>query len=391
LSLPIRTLSKAVREEGIDGWLFYGFKHRDPLADELLSIPAAQVNSRRWFYLVRTQPKDNVRICHTIENHALDSLPGSLKTYSSIKELKYLLQEFSGKRLAVQYSLNLPIFSYLDLGTAELLRECGAFLLSSGNLIQKVKGVLTSEGIASHLRAASHLREIVELCAQKISNTVLLGKTLYEGDVQSWILAEFAERKLVTDHPPIVACGHHSADPHYSPEGRGDLIIGNRVLQLDLWAKEGVKDQSIYADISWVFYTGAVIPEAVAKVFDAVTCARDAVIQFLNRELPERTISGSEADQVSRRVLIEKGFKDFIRHRTGHGIDSLPHGYGVNLDSIEFPDTRPFMQGSCFSVEPGLYLKDFGMRTEINIYIDNKHAVVTGGPIQTEIRTLGMA
>ena len=113
--------------------------------------------------------------------------------------------------------------------------------------------------------------------------------------------------------------------------------------------------------------------------------ARDELIAFLNRELPGRRVTGEEADRISRECIHRHGYGDYIIHRTGHGIDTLPHGYGVNLDSIEFPDSRPFMEGSCFSVEPGIYLDSFGMRTEINAYIRENRALISGGKIQREI------
>ena len=305
-----------------------------------------------------------------------------------MSELNRLLLLFSGLSLAAQVSPELPVFSFLDCGTAELLKKAGIRMVPSGNLIQRIKGVLDPQGIKSHERSAAHLYEIVETCRRGISAALASGKPLYEGTVQGWILDEFEKRGLETNHSPIVASGVRSADPHYAVEGDGFLIATDQVLQLDLWAREK-GPQGIYADISWVFYTGSQVPPQVAGVFEAVRGARDGVVDFLNRELPQRTVAGSEADTVGRDSIIESGFEKGLRHRTGHGIDSEVHGYGVNLDAVEFPDSRPFLEGSCFSVEPGVYLEDFGMRTEINVYITENQARISGGPVQQEIVALG--
>lgn len=387
MNRQLDTLTRAVRREKVDGWLFYGFHHRDPLCDELLGLPTERVVSRRWFYLLPGESVNAVKICHAIEAGALSELPGHLRLYSSQEELKRELRRFTGLRLAVQYSPDLPVFSYLDHGAALMLKECGIELVPSGNLIQQVKGVLSAEDIASHCRAADHLYEIVELCGRMMSTTLRQGRELYEGDVQRLILEEFGERGLETDHPPIVAAGARSADPHYAPQGRGDLIEENRIIQLDLWAREARRagHEGIYADISWVFFSGARIPVEAERVFRTVAEARDELLGFLNRELPLRTVTGYETDRVSRRIIEERGYGEFLIHRTGHGIDTLPHGYGVNLDSVEFPDHRPFMEGSCFSIEPGIYLNEFGMRSEINAYIRDNRAIISGGEIQTAI------
>ena len=384
----ITALGEAVRREGFDGWLFFGFQHRDPLAEELLQLSSTRVNTRRWFYLLAPELEQSIKICHQIESAALDSLPGSRILYSSQDELLSILGQFNGRRLAVQYSPELPIFSYLDHGTAKLLTDAGIELYSSGNLIQAVKGVLDSDGIASHCRAADHLDEIVTLVVERLRRNWGRRKTsLYEGEVQGWILEEFSRRRLVCDHPPIVASGQRSSDPHYAPLDHGFEIMPEEILQLDLWAKEE-GPAGIYADISRVFYTGAVVPDNVQANFTVLSRARDGVLQFLNNELPNRKVFGYEADAVCRKILGEAELGRYIRHRTGHGIDTLPHGYGVNLDSVEFPDARPFMEGSCFSIEPGLYLEDYGIRTEINAYIRSARAVVSGGTPQNEIVTL---
>jgi Xaa-Pro dipeptidase len=387
LKSSISKLCKAVAAEEIDGWLFYGFQHRDPLAEEILGLSREKVNTRRWFYIVFSDPEKNIKISHRVEAGYLSSLPGKEFMYSSLAELKHILLRFTGLRLAAQYSPELSIFSFLDHGTALLLKEVGIELSSSGSLIQTVKGVLDSDGTASHERSAVHLYEILAVCRDRLSEAFSAMKQYREGDVQEWIMAEFEKRRLITNHPPIVAAGINSRDPHYIPENGGAVIDRNMPLQLDLWAREKTPE-AVYADISWVLFTGTKVPDKIVSVFSALQKARDGVIEFLCREYPRRRVSGVEADQIARAVLIESGYERGIRHRTGHGIDTEAHGYGVNLDSIEFPDTRFFMEGSCFSIEPGLYLEEFGLRTEINVYIKDGTIRVSGGPVQQEITSL---
>lgn len=384
MNKQLESLTRAVRQTDVDGWLFYGFQHRDPLCDEFLSLDPEQVTTRRWFYLLPEHAANAVKLCHAIEAGALGSLPGTLRIYSSRAELTAELGRFKGLRLAAQFSQDLPVFSYLDHGTALMLTECGIELVPSGNLIQQVKGVLDEKGIASHRRAADHLYDIVATSHRMMRSRIASGAELYEGEVQELILNEFKKRGLTTDHPPIVAAGPHSADPHYAPRGKGSRIEADQIIQLDLWAREAGAD-GIYADISWVFFSGKTVPHEAAGVFSAVSGARDSLIAFLNQELPLRRVEGHEADRLCREYIRNQGYGDYLIHRTGHGIDSLPHGYGVNLDSIEFPDPRPFLEGSCFSVEPGIYLKEFGMRTEINAYISGNQALISGGVIQEEI------
>jgi Xaa-Pro aminopeptidase len=387
LTDTIARLCKAVDAEDVDGWLFYGFQHRDPLAEDLLGLSNAAVNTRRWFYILFSDPARCIKITHAVEKNYLSVLPGKEYVYSSLSELRELFKNYDGLYLAAQFSPELPIFSFLDYGTALLLKEAGISISSSGTLIQKVKGILNADGIASHERSAGHLYEIVNICRERLSSALANGIACREGDVQEWILDEFDKRGLIFNHPPIVAAGPNSRDPHYTPENGGALIGKDTPVQLDLWAKEKAPG-AVYADISWVLYTGKNVPEELSSVFSTIIKARDGVVDFLQKELPRRRVSGTEADTIARKVLVESGYQRGIRHRTGHGIDTEAHGYGVNLDSVEFPDTRPFLDGSCFSVEPGLYLEKFGMRTEINVYIMDAIPVISGGPVQQKVTAL---
>lgn len=387
--IDLEAARKAIREEGLDGWLFTTHHHRDELADRLLRIDRRAVNTRPWYYLIPAEGEP-VKILHGIEAHILDHLPGTPRYYSSGSELDALLRSTGSGRIAVQFSRNLPIISYLDHGTALRLEELGFTLVSSASLIQRTTGLLSDAGIASHERAAGHLYAIVTIAWKRLQEAARAGTlaSLSEGDVQQWILKEFEVRSLETDAPPIVAAGAHSSDPHYSPTGKGKRLDPGEVLQLDLWAKES-GGSGVYADISWVGVLSDTVPPEVEHAFEAVRSARDEAVRFIETGLSlDRPVMGKEVDLAARAQLAAAGYEAFLRHRTGHGIDTEPHGSGVNLDGVEFPDDRLLLEGSCFSVEPGVYLTEFGLRTEINVYIRNRNAVISGGPPQQSLLRL---
>ena len=386
-------IQKAIAGEKLDGWLFFNFLHRDPLSDRVLDLDETTMNSRPWYYLVPAEGEP-LRLCNAVEPDSLSSLPGKLVIYSGRQQLEAVLKSFiaaSGNRWGAQFSKELTTVSTLDYGTAMMLEDCGINLSSSAGLIQRLNGLIDEAGMDSHERAAAELYSIVELVWGRITGhfkSVAGGsrvKPLLEREVQQWILDEFEARGMVTDHLPIVACGPNSGNPHYAPEAHDNPLRPDSVLQLDLWAK--FRDPgSIFADISWVGWTGAVPPRDVLDVFDTVIAARDRCSSFIREQceagLP---VSGFDADRETRKVLVDRGYEDRIKHRTGHGIDVEVHGSGAGLDSVEFPDRRKLIHGSCFSIEPGLYAPDFGMRTEIDGYIRDGRFIISGPGPQTEI------
>jgi Xaa-Pro aminopeptidase len=379
----------AVAQEGLGGWLFYNLQHRDRVSDRILGIPDSVHNTRPWVYLVR--PEGSARkLVHVIEERILDSLPGERLTYASRGEFLEGLRELSRGLgpVACQYSSELPMLSYLDHGTVQLLEECGFRLRSSQALIQRFLGVLDEEAARSHERAAVHLYAIVTSVWNRLRGELGAGRPLGEGEVQAWILEEFRARGLETETAPAVAVGRHSADPHYEPSGGGALLEPGRVLLLDLWAREPYPE-SVYADITWVGVLAGKAGDEVQRAFAAVARARDEALHFIREALGRgEEPAGADVDRRARAVLQEAGYGKYLKHRTGHAIDAQLHGYGANLDSLEFPDPRRLIEGSCFSVEPGVYLPDFGVRSEVDVLIREGAVVVTGGEPQTELLKL---
>lgn len=381
-------IARPVREAGLDGWLFYNQFHRDEISDLALDVPRSAHNSRPWAYVV---PADGepTRIVHAIEPGILAHLPGRLVRCTARGELFAAIgAAFApGARVAAQFSSAFPVSSFLDHGTAVLVERLGIRLVASDELVVEYLGTLESDGEASHRRAALALHDVVHAAWTRIGAAVAAGRAVHEADVSDWIAELVAEAGLEADEPALVAAGESSADPHYEPVGRGRRLAAGEVVQLDLWAREP-GERSVFADISWV---GVLAPQPTpeqARVFAAVLAARDRAAAAIDAGLAAG-ITGAEVDRIVRELLGGLGYAGGLRHRTGHAIGTRVHGWGVNLDSVEFPDHRRLREGSCFSIEPGLYLERFGMRTEVDAIVRAGRLALTGGPPQRRLLDLG--
>ncbi|MHB9291373.1 putative Xaa-Pro aminopeptidase [Hollandina sp. SP2] len=382
----LQTIQKAIRTEGLDGWIFSNFHHRDRLSDTILDIMPETTNSRLWVYAVPAQGKP-VKIVHAIEAGLLEELPGSTQVYLDRDDFITALDPLGHKYWGAHFSETLPAISYLDVGTAGLFEKAGMKLVSAAGLIQRFKGTLDTQGIQAHERVAKALYDIIAIAWEEVQNAYTHHRTITEGALRSLMLEEFCRRKLITDHPPLVAAGVHSGNPHYDFSGSGAPLQGGEVVQFDLWAKErGPK--GIYADISWVGIVGDVAQEEVKRAFTDLVEAREGAYRFIAAELEAgRPVSGAMVDTKTRDLLAGLGYEGAIKHRTGHGIDTECHGCGVNMDSVEFPDSRLILEGSCFSLEPGIYFSDFGLRTEINVYIMQGKPYISGKDRQFTLLT----
>lgn len=380
----IESIQEAIRGETLDGWLFCNFRHRDALTDSLLSLNPASTATRPWYYYVPAKGEP-VKFAHPIEREQLDSLPGTTRLYPSRDGLVKLLSGLSGKRVAVLSDPTLQILSTLDAFSWNLFQSCGMILESAAPLVQRVRGTLDDERIASHERAAAILYRIVAGAWELVSRRFRSGEPIHEREVRDYMLSRLSEWGLITDDPPIVASGPNSGNPHYSiPDGdSGRRFAPGDVIQFDIWAKEPT---GIYADISWVGYFGKSAPPQLERAFSLLARARDLVVDRVRDGLVSgKTVLGCDLDAVARASLLASFPESAIRHRTGHGIDTECHGSGVNLDSVEFPDKRRILEGSCFSVEPGVYFEEYGMRTEIDIYIKGGKPIVSGNEPQRSL------
>ncbi len=388
--LNITTIQHALQNNQMHGWIFTNFHHRDSFTDKLLSLDTKTISSRRWVYIVDSFG-ETTKIVHSIESSILDELPGNTQIYYGQQQLIDILKKYSNKTFAILKDKNIPVISTVDSGFVELLDSCKIKTKSAAPIIQITKGLLSNSQIDSHERASSLLYKIVQLTWAFISNHYKTDLPLTEYSVFNFILQKFEEFSLSYEHEPIVAFGKNSGNPHYevTQENSATAVKGD-IIQLDIFAKEKYArnehgeisdDNSPYADISWVGVYDSETSEKYNTTFAILTKARNTVYNVLEENAKNNTlleITGCELDSTVRKVLIDNGFENNIKHRTGHGIDTECHGSGVNLDSIEFPDNRTVKNGSCFSVEPGLYFEDYGMRTEINIYIKDNAPILSG-------------
>jgi Xaa-Pro aminopeptidase len=388
--LDVARTARAIREAGLSGWLFCNQFHRDEISDLALGVPRTTHNSRPWAWVLPATGEPT-RVVHAIEPGILDHLPGRLVRCTSRDDLVAAVVGAlpRGARVAAQYSESFPVISFLDHGTARLLERAGIQLTSSEDLVVDCLGTLDAEAEASHRRAALALHAVVRDTWARIRDASVSGTAVHEADVLSWMADLIREAGLESDGPVLAAAGEASADPHYEPAGRGRRLSPGDVVQLDLWAREP-GERTVFADISWV---GVLAPRptgAQERVFAAVVAAREAAGRAIATGLAAG-IAGADADRAARDVIEGLGFGAGLRHRTGHAIGTRVHGIGVNLDGVEFPDHRRLREGSCFSIEPGIYLDRFGMRTEVDAVVRAGRLEVTGGPQQYRLLDLGGA
>jgi Xaa-Pro aminopeptidase len=385
----IGRIQEALREYNVPAWLFYGFQTVDPLAKRILGLSPDRHETRRWFYLVPASGEP-VRIVHKIEKEVLDELPGRQVGYAGWKELHEVLRDvLKGQpRVAMQYSPNnaIPYVSRVDAGTVELVKSCGSDVISSADLVQVFEATWSDEQLASHRVAAKHLRDLVHEAFKLIGQRAAADRPATEVEIQDWFSQQFAARHMVTNHPVIVAANEHSGNPHFSPSKELDRPIakGDFIL-LDVWAKlDGPLDT--YADITWTGFVGAEVPARHREIFDIVRAGRDAAIDFVRQSVTaQRDFSGYQVDDICRNTIRERGYGDYFIHRTGHSIGQEVHWNGANIDNFETQDLRRILPRTCFSIEPGVYLPEFGVRSEVDVYVGKDFAEVTGGEPQSEV------
>ncbi len=387
----IKAIQAQLRASKIDGWLFYDHHHRDPIAAHVLGLSTDGMSTRRWFYFVPKKGEPR-KLVHRIERGALDSLAGQRAEYSSWQELHAGLRKLlAGSRtVAMQYSPenNIPYIGLVDAGTVELVRKLKKRVVSSADLVQIFEAAWTPEQLKIHLEAGHAIDRIVQDAFGQAATAVRSAQPLTEYELQQWMLQQFRASGLTTDEPPVVAVQPNNANPHYEPtKAASRPIRAGDLLLLDVWAKCD-RPESVYYDVTWVGYLGERVPEAYAKIFRIVREARDRAIECVKSAVAKgRAIHGWEVDRAARESIAKAGYAKCFVHRTGHSIGQNVHGNGANMDGLETRDDRKIVPRTCFSVEPGIYLPEFGIRSEVNVYVGEREAQVTGA-VQTEILAL---
>ncbi|MGE3509720.1 MAG: M24 family metallopeptidase [Vicinamibacterales bacterium] len=384
----------ALRADGIDGWLLYDFRGINPIANDVTGAgrQGGHLATRRWFYLIPADGEPRALV-HAIESRTLAHLPGSTIQYAGRTQLEQgLCRTLSGlQRVAMEYSPGcaIPYVARVDGGTLELVRSCGVDVISSGDLVQCFSAVWDADDIAAHRTASDKVHRIKDRAFDAIARLVRDAGETTEYEIQTRILDWFREEGLVSDADPNVSAAENAGNPHYQPTrdharriGPGELVL------LDIWAKLA-SPGAVFADITWVGFTGSQVPDRFARAFTVIREARDAAIALVQTAARTgRAVRGFEVDREASAVIRAAGYGDHILHRTGHSLGAeAVHGTGVNMDDYETHDDRRLITGTGFTIEPGIYFPDFGVRTEINMVM-GAHEATVSGPLQTDILAL---
>ncbi|MDT4967990.1 MAG: hypothetical protein QOJ64_2727 [Acidobacteriota bacterium] len=412
----VKAIQAALRAAKIDGWLFYDFRGSDPLAYRILKLEQRGITTRRWFYYIPANGEP-VKLVHSIERDKLDTLPGRKLVYLPWQQLHAFLRQTlteggtlrlgplqedprhsdrfgtrvdGKKRIAMQYSPNndIPYMSRVDAGTVELIRSFGVTPVPSADLVQEFEAVWTSAQFEMHTEASDKIHRIIMQAFDEIGRRIRANQPTTEYDIQQFMVRRYEEEGLMSDNePPIIAVNANAANPHYEPTRdihapikRGDFVL------FDVWAKLK-KPYSTYTDQTWTGFVGESVPAEYTRIFNIVRDARDAAVKFVQESMRAgRPIKGADVDDVSRGVITRAGYGAQFLHRTGHSIGEEVHGNGANIDDLETRDARRIIPRTTFSIEPGIYLEGkFGVRSEIDVHVLERDAVVTGQPIQTAV------
>ena len=388
----ITEIRAMLREAGLDGWLLYDFRRSNILAYRILQLPPAGHATRRWFYWVPAQG-DPVKIVSALEPGNLDTLPGEKTIYRSWRDLHAALERVlpSPGAVAMEYSplAAVPVVARVDAGTVELVRSFGVDVRSSADLVQAFEARLSPEQWASHQAASAALLDAKRGVAAYMRDTLQAGQPLSECSVQAWLEGFLTERGLVAEHGAIVAVNAHASNPHFSPDPAHDTPIRPGDLVLIDYVTKLPQPGAIMADYTWMFYAGRDVPAEMARIFSIDARARDAAIAFLRERVEGgQPVYGYEVDDVARGVIEAEGLGEYFVHRTGHNIGEDTHGNGANIDNLETQDQRRLIPGILFSIEPGIYLPDFGVRTEVNVFIGYDGKVHVTGELPQAIEPL---
>lgn len=383
MPLDIGAVQQALAADGLDAWLLYDFHGSNPVSYRLAGMGGAgHLATRRWYYLIPRSGQPRALV-HAIESKNLDHLPGAKTVYAGRDQLLAgLTTTLAGmKRVAMEYSPNcaIPYVSRVDAGTIELIRSIGVDVVSSGDLIQQFEANWSEAAIATHRAASEKLYRIKDQAFEAVAQRLRDGVPTTEYDIQQKMVGWFKNEGLISDSAPCVSAQENAGNPHYLATAADHRIIRqDELVLLDLWGKL-TDPGAVYADITWMGFAGSSVPGTMTTAFAAITAARDAAVCVVqDAAAAGREVRGFEADRAARKVLIDAGYESAIMHRTGHSLGENVHGNGAHLDDYETHDERRLRPGSGFTIEPGLYFKDFGVRTEINMVWTAGGPEVTG-------------
>jgi Xaa-Pro aminopeptidase len=391
MALDIVAVQDALRADGLDGWLLYDFHGSNPIARHMAGVGnGSGLATRRWYYMIPATGSPR-GLVHAIERHNLDQLPGDKLVYAGRAQLENGIDALltGVRRLAMEYSPrgDIPYVARVDAGTVEAIRARGVEIVSSGDLVQQFDACWSESQIETHRLASDRLYRVKDRAFEELAR-VARSESVTEYEFQQIMAGWCRDEGLISDSAPVVAVDANAGNPHYMPPATGSATIGrDQLVLLDLWGKLD-RVGAVYADITWVGFTGRSIPDEQSRAFAAVAAARDAAVALARRSAhSEADLRGWQVDRAARDVLVAQGYAAHILHRTGHSLGENVHGNGVHMDDYETHDNRRLLPGSGFTIEPGLYFDTFGVRTEVNMVYGRSEAVVTG-PVQSAIVTL---
>ena len=389
--MELQKIQTALKEAGVDGWLFYDFHNRDAIAARILSMDTRRFASRRWFYYIPAEGEPQ-KLVHKIEPWRCDHLPGKKNVYLPWEQQHAMLKEIlaGAKKVAMQYSPNnaIPYVSIVDAGTFNLVQSFGVEVVTSADLVSKFESHLTMADCDTHIEAGVVLQNVKDEAFREIARRIKAGQNPTEYEIYQFMVDIMKKGGLSFTDGPIVAVNEHAADPHFEPtfENTHPMKIGDLVL-IDLWAKMD-RPGSIYYDITWMGYIGQEVPEKLENIFGVIRDARDTALNLVRERFATNTpVYGWQVDDACRNVVIAAGYGEYFSHRTGHNIGEEVHGNGVHIDNLETKDERVIIPGTCFSVEPGIYMEHekIGFRTEIDVFVTDEGNVEVFGDVQKSI------
>jgi Xaa-Pro aminopeptidase len=386
-------LRRAMAAESIDAWLVYDFRGSNSILRALL--PGKRHTTRRIYLVVPREGEPRLAVS-ALDAGQFKECGVALDVYQGWAQLEAWLQETlrPWRRVAMEYVAGgrLPVMSIADAGTVEYIRSLGLEIASSADLVQVTAARWSAKAVKLHAQATDQCMKIKDEAFARIGELLGAKKPCFEHEIQKFIVGRFEEEGLQINDEPIVGANAHSGDPHYGPSAanptpikRGDFVL------IDLWARRP-GEENIFSDTTWVGTTAAKPSKRQQEVFDVVRRARDASVALAQKSFKDGDeVRGWQLDEAARAEIIGAGFGKYIMHRTGHSLSPGPevHGLGMNLDNLETRDTRRMLPGLGFTVEPGIYTPEFGVRLECNVYVDPKKGPVVTCPVQEEIIVVG--
>jgi Xaa-Pro dipeptidase len=391
MNMDLNAIQTALQEAGFDGWLFYDFHNRDAIAARILNMDTSRFASRRWFYFIPAHGEPQ-KLVHRIEPWRCDHLPGAKHVYLPWAEQQQMLKDMLGnaKIVAMQYSPNnnIPYVSIVDAGTVELIRSFGVEVVSSGDLVGMFEAHLSMEDWESHKQAGAIMQMVKDETFKEVARLIKAGENPREVEIQNFMHDLMRKNGMMWEDGPIVAINEHAADPHFEPTEENSVgMKEGDLLLLDLWAKQD-KPDGIYYDITWMGFIGTEVPQRIADIFAVARDARNTGLNIVKERFASGTpVAGCEIDEAVRKVIVDAGYGEYFVHRTGHNIGLEVHGNGGHIDNLETKDERLILPGTCFSLEPGIYMEHekIGFRTEIDVFVTDEGSVEVTGDMQHEV------